>query len=59
MPTREDYVNAIEQIPKSDNVKYFFCIDNEDELNYYSELYKPNYYTNIRKFITFPLMFFS
>ena len=49
MPTREDYVNAIEQIPKSDNVKYFFCIDNEDELNYYSELYKPNYYTNIRR----------
>jgi hypothetical protein len=49
MPSREEYINTIEQIPKSNNVKYFFCIDNEEELNYYREIYKPNYFTNIRR----------
>lgn len=49
MPSREDYINAINSIQKSNNVKYFFCIDNQDDLNYFKELFYPNYYTHIRR----------
>lgn len=48
MPSREDYVNAINniQIP---NTKYFLCIDNTEDLEYFKELCAPNYYTDIRR----------
>ena len=49
MPTREDYDNGIKDIPKSNNVKYFLCIDNNDDLEYYKNKYTPNYFTNIRR----------
>jgi hypothetical protein len=49
MPTREEYINAINNIKKSNNVKYFFCIDNENDLEYFKQLYTPNYYTDIRR----------
>jgi hypothetical protein len=49
MPTREEYDSAIERIPKSDKVKYFLCIDNNDDLEYYKNKYYPNYYTSIRR----------
>ena len=49
MPKREEYINAIENIQKSNNVKYFFCIDNQEDLDYFKEMYKPNYYTDIRR----------
>jgi hypothetical protein len=49
MPTREEYVNAINNIRKSNNVKYFFCIDNQEDLEYFKQLYTPNYFTDIRR----------
>jgi len=49
MPSREEYINAIDNIKKSNNVKYFFCIDNQDDLDYFKEIYTPNYYTDIRR----------
>lgn len=49
MPSREEYVNSINNITKSKNVKYFFCIDNQDDLDYFKQLYRPNYYTDIRR----------
>jgi hypothetical protein len=49
MPTRDDYVKALDKIPKSKNVKYFLCIDNNDDLEFYKNKYIPNYYTPIRR----------
>lgn len=49
MPTRKEYIDAINNIKKSNNVKYFFCIDNENDLEYFKQLYTPNYYTDIRR----------
>ena len=49
MPTREEYDNAINSIDKTKSTKYFFCIDNEDDLNYFKNKYTPNYYTDIRR----------
>lgn len=49
MPTREDYDKAIEAITKSENVKYFLCVDNNEDLDYYKNKYQPNYFTNIRR----------
>ena len=49
MPTREEYDNAINYIDKSKKTKYFFCIDNNDDLEYFKNKYNPNYYTNIRR----------
>jgi len=49
MPSRDDYDKAIDNIPKSNNVKYFLCIDNNKDLEYYKNKYTPNYYTTIRR----------
>jgi len=49
MPSHEEYVNAINNIKKSKNIKYFFCIDNQDDLEYFKKLYKPHYFTDIRR----------
>jgi hypothetical protein len=49
MPTREDYKRVLDSIDKTKKTKYFLCIDNNDDLEYYKEHYKPNYYTNIRR----------
>ena len=49
MPTREEYDSAIDKIDKSKNPKYFLCIDNEDDLEYFKNKYEPNYYTDIRR----------
>ena len=49
MPTREEYDNAITKIDKTKKTKYFFCIDNKDDLEYFKNKYTPNYYTNIRR----------
>jgi hypothetical protein len=49
MPRREDYDNALKQIDLTKNTRYFFCIDNEDDLNYFKTKYTPNYYTDIRR----------
>lgn len=49
MPTREEYDTSINNIDKSKKTKYFFCIDNEDDLEYFKNKYTPNYYTSIRR----------
>lgn len=49
MPSRDDYDKTIENIPKSNNVKYFLCVDNNNDLEYYKNKYTPNYYTAIRR----------
>lgn len=49
MPSREDYKRILDSIDKTKKTKYFLCIDNNDDLEYYKEHYKPNYYTNIRR----------
>ena len=49
MPTRDDYDKAIESISKNNNFKYFLCIDNNDDLEYYKNKYKPNYYIDINR----------
>ena len=49
MPSREDYKRVLDSIDTTKKTKYFLCIDNADDLNYYKELYMPNYYTNIRR----------
>ena len=49
MPSRDDYDKAIQNINKSNNVKYFLCVDNNNELEYYKNKYTPNYYTTIRR----------
>ena len=47
MPRREDYMNILNNIDKTKRTKYFFRIDNNDDLNYYKNILTPNYYTNI------------
>ena len=49
MPTRDDYTKALDKIPKSNNVKYFLCVDNNDDLEFYKTKYTPNYFTPIRR----------
>jgi len=49
MPTREEYDTALSKIDKTKSTKYFFCIDNQDDLNYFKNKYLPNYYTDIRR----------
>jgi hypothetical protein len=50
MPRPEDYDNAIQQINKSGKkIKYFLRIDNNEDLNYYKNKYKPNYYLNMKR----------
>ena len=49
MPRREEYDSAIDKIDKSKKTKYFLCIDNEDDLEYFKNKYQPNYYTDIRR----------
>ena len=49
MPTREEYASAIESIDKTKKTKYFFCVDNTSDLEYFKDLYQPNYYTDIRR----------
>lgn len=50
MPTREDYINALNNIDtKSKKTKYFLRIDNDNDLDFYKQQYKPYYNTNISR----------
>jgi GR25 family glycosyltransferase involved in LPS biosynthesis len=49
MPTQEDYKKVIDSIDKRKSTKYFLCVDNNSDLEYYKEHFKPNYHTNIRR----------
>ena len=49
MPTREEYLAAIDKLDKTKKTKYFLRVDNDDDLNFYKEKLTPNYYTNISR----------
>jgi hypothetical protein len=49
MPTREEYLEAIDKLDKTKKTKYFLRVDNDDDLNFYKEKLTPNYYTNISR----------
>lgn len=51
MPTRNEYIEALNRISLP-NQRYFFCIDNNDDLNFFKELYPNCYYTNIRRSVS-------
>lgn len=48
MPTRNEYTEVLNKLSRS-NQRYFFCIDNNDDLDFFKELYPNCYYTNIRR----------
>jgi hypothetical protein len=48
-PGRDKYLNTIKYLNLGDNVKYFFCIDNDVDLEFYKEQLKPNYYLDLRR----------
>jgi hypothetical protein len=43
-PSYEKYLNAINIENKNKKTKYFFCIDNNKDLEYYKKALTPNYY---------------
>ena len=48
MPTREQYLKAIEKLDtETKKTKYFLRIDNDEDLEFYKEKLQLNYYTNI------------
>lgn len=49
MPTRQNYLDMLQNIDKTKKTKYFLRIDNDDDLNYFKEQLTPNYYTNISR----------
>jgi len=50
MPTRDDYMNAIKNIDTSSKkTKYFLRVDNDDDLKFYQEQFKPYYNTKISR----------
>jgi hypothetical protein len=49
MPRNIDYENALNKIDKTKKTGYFFCIDNEEDLEYFKNKYSPYYYTKIRR----------
>jgi len=50
MPTRDDYLNAINKIDtKSKKTKYFLRIDNEEDLEFYKSKLQPNFYTDMHR----------
>jgi hypothetical protein len=49
MPTREEYDSAINKIDKTKKTKYFLCIDNEKDLQFYKTKLNPHYYININR----------
>lgn len=50
IPTREKYLNIINKLNENNkNIKFFLCIDNNEDLNYYKENLVPNYYLDINR----------
>lgn len=51
MPTQNEYIEAINKVSRL-NQRYFFCIDNKEDLDFFKERYPNCYYTNIRRSIS-------
>jgi hypothetical protein len=50
MPTREEYLEAISNLDTfSRKTKYFLRIDNNEDLVYYENTLKPNYYLDLKR----------
>ena len=49
MPTRGEYEDVIDNIPGDKYNRYFLCIDNEEDLNFYKSKLPNSYHTNIRR----------
>lgn len=49
MPTRDDYLKAIDNIDKSKKTKYYLKVDNEEDLEFYKSKLQPNYYLDITR----------
>lgn len=49
MPTREQYMKAINDLDKSKKIKFFLRIDNYEDLEFYKSVLPNNYYTNIKR----------
>jgi hypothetical protein len=49
MPTRDDYLNAIDNIDKSKKTKYYLKVDNDEDLEFYKSKLQPNYYLDITR----------
>lgn len=52
MPTRQEYINVIRKLPDNNKRKYFLCIDNEDDLQFFKSILPNHYHTNIRRSTT-------
>ena len=52
MPTRDEYLEAINNLDKSKNIKYFLRIDNNEDLEFYKKNLLNNYHTNIKRSLT-------
>lgn len=49
MPTKGDYIDAVNNLDQSKRIKYFLRVDNEEDLNFYKEMLTPNYYSNMKR----------
>ena len=49
MPTREEYLDAINKIDKTKKTKYFLRIDNDEDLEFYKSKLQPSYNTTIKR----------
>jgi hypothetical protein len=49
MPTREEYLAAVNNLDKTKRKKYFIRSDNDEDLEFYKEHLQPNYYTNMKR----------
>lgn len=49
MPTRDDYLNAINKIDKTKKTKYYLKVDNEEDLEFYKSKLNPHYYLDITR----------
>ena len=45
----QKYLDAINNINKDKSTKYFFCIDNKQDLEYYKEQLVPNFYLDLNR----------
>jgi hypothetical protein len=49
MPTRDEYEYVIDNIPGDKYNRYFLCVDNHEDLNFYKSKLSNSYHTNIRR----------
>jgi hypothetical protein len=49
MPTRDDYLHAINSIDKTKKTRFFLRIDNEEDLNFYKTICVPYYLIDMKR----------